>query len=108
MLKKIFKCLLVLVMMLSMVACSSSDSDSGSDSDGTTTYKIALLVPYLGDQSYFDTTAAGLDDLEAAYDNVETVVVEMGTDASKYEEYFDDVCSSGQYDLVVSGGTDCE
>ncbi len=108
MLKKIFKCLLVLVMMLSMVACSSSDSDSGSDSDGTTTYKIALLVPYLGDQSYFDTTAAGLDDLEAAYDNVETVVVEMGTDASKYEEYFDDICSSGQYDLVVSGGTDCE
>ncbi len=107
MLKKIFKILLVVLMMLSLVACSSSDS--GDDSSGdTTTYKVALLVPYLGDQSYFDTTAAGLEDLEAEYDNVETIVIEMGTDTSKYEEYFDDICSSGEYDLVVSGGSDCE
>lgn len=104
--KRIAALILAMVMMLSLAACSSSDSEGGS-SDGET-YNIALLVPYLGDQSYYDTTNAGLEQLKEKYDNVKTQVVEIGTDKSKYADSFDDVCGSGSYDLVVSGGTDAE
>ena len=109
--KKLAAFLLAAVMMLSLVACGSSDDGDGSgdgSGDGAKTYKVALLIPYLGDQSYYDTTAAGLDTLKEKYDNVETTIIEMGTDKSKYNDYFDDVCSSAQYDLVVSGGSDSE
>lgn len=111
--KKFAAFVLAAVMMLSLVACGSSTTpaaSAGSAAAGSEakTYKIALLIPYLGDQSYYDTTAAGLDTLKAKYDNVETTVIEMGTDKSKYPDYFDDVCGSAQYDLVVSGGSDSE
>jgi basic membrane protein A len=109
--KRIVALVLAMVMMLSLAACgskSSDDSSANGGSDDTKTYRIALLVPYLGDQSYFDTTNSGLEQLKEKYDNVETQVVEMTTDKSKYNDFFDDVCASGQYDLVVSGGTDAE
>ncbi len=113
--KKLAALILAAVMMLSLVACGGGGSNNGGNTSGATsggdsekTYKIALLIPYLGDQSYYDTTAAGLDTLKAKYSNVETTVIETGTDKSKYSDYFDDVCSSAQYDLIISGSSDSE
>lgn len=105
--KRIAALVLAMVMMLSLAACGGKEQGDTQNGDGKS-YSIALLVPYLGDQSYYDTTNTGLEQLKQKYDNVKTQVVEIGTDKSKYADYFDDVCGSGSYDLVVSGGTDAE
>ena len=69
-------------------------------------YKIAVLVPYIGDQSYFDSVNAGRLTVEE-YPNVETTLIEMGEDKSKWESYYLDACDGG-YGLVIGGNTDAE
>ena len=49
--KKLLKGLLAAAMMLGLTACGSSDGDN---KDVT---KVAILLPYIGDQSYLDVTA---------------------------------------------------
>ena len=107
--KKLVVLVLAALLVLSLAACGDGGSGSGGNSNGDKkSYNVALLIPYRGDQSYYDTSAAGLDTVLTKYDNVKGDIVEVGTDKSKYADYFDDVCESGRYDLVISGGTDCE
>ena len=82
--KKWIALLLALVLALGLMACASSDSSQDTASSDTTgdtatggeeaasgeVTKIALLLPYTGDQSYFDVTARGLDLLEEKYGSV--------------------------------------
>lgn len=64
--------------------------------------KIVFLVNgNLGDKSYFDLGALGLEQIKAKYgDAVETKVIEMGTDQTKYLSAFQDV-SEGDWDMIV-------
>ena len=74
------------------------------------TYSVLLLVPRVGDKSYFDGAVAGLDLIEANYDNVTTEVIAMGSeeaDMANYPTFFDDACKSGKYDLIITGGGEC-
>lgn len=64
-------------------------------------YKVAFVVPYIGDQSYWDLLNQGRLLVEE-YDNVETTLIEAGEDTSKWTSVMTDVCELG-YDLIVSG-----
>lgn len=64
--------------------------------------KIVFLINgNLGDKSYFDLGALGMDQIKAKYgDAVETKVIEMGTDQTKWFSTFQDV-SEGDWDVIV-------
>lgn len=65
--------------------------------------KIVFLVNgNLGDKSYFDLGARGMETIKEKYgDEVETKVIEMGTDQTKWLPTFQDV-SEQDYDLIVA------
>lgn len=69
-------------------------------------YKIAFVVPYIGDQSYWDLVNQGRLLVEE-YENVETTLIEAGEDTSKWTSVMTDVCEMG-YDLIVSGNDSYE
>jgi len=64
--------------------------------------KIVFLVNgNLGDKSYFDLGALGMEQIKAKYgDAVETKVVEMGTDQTKWLPTFQDA-SEADWDIIV-------
>lgn len=105
--------LLSAVLALSTAACGGSTGDTSTSTtaaEGTeaaatsgTVTKIALILPYIGDQSYFDTTNNGLALLEEKYgDAVETNLIEMGTDAGGWETAYRQAADAG-YDIIISG-----
>lgn len=121
--KKLIALCLVAVMALAAIGCKQAEAPAAAEpaapaADAATTepatepaadekiYKVAVLVPYIGDQSYFDTVNAGRLEVEE-YPNVETTLIEMGEDKSKWESYYLDACDGG-YDLIVGGNTDAE
>ena len=62
-----------------------------------------MLLPYIGDQSYFDVTARGLDLVNEEYgDAVQTQLIEMGTDAAGWEAANRQAAAEG-YDIIISG-----
>ena len=76
--KKATALFLSLALALSVTACGKKDPDPTQNPDPTQgqtetnnpekeVTKIALLLPYIGDQSYFDTTYRGKDLLVAEY-----------------------------------------
>jgi len=64
--------------------------------------KIVFLVNgNLGDKSYFDLGALGMEQIKAKYgDAVETRVIEMGTDQTKWLATFQDA-SEADWDVIV-------
>lgn len=64
--------------------------------------KIVFLVNgNLGDKSYFDLGALGMEQIKAKYgDAVETKVIEMGTDQTKWLATFQDA-SEADWDIIV-------
>lgn len=64
---------------------------------------VLLLVPgTLGDKSFFDSAAAGLNLAKEHY-GAKTKVIEMGTDITKYSATLEDVINDG-WDLIITGG----
>jgi len=123
--KKVFALILVLVMAIAVIGCNQAappvveetkpvaEASAAAKTEEATvpaaeekTYKVAVLVPYIGDQSYFDSVNAGRLVVEE-YPNVETTLIEMGEDKSKWESYYLDACEGG-YDLIIGGNTDAE
>ncbi|MBA4347321.1 MAG: hypothetical protein C0413_00505 [Clostridiales bacterium] len=121
--KKIITVILVLMMALGMFACVATTAPATEEPPAEATaaaeqteateapaaekiYKVAVLVPFIGDQSYFDSVNAGRLAVED-YPNVETTLIEMGEDKSKWESYYLDACEGG-YDLIVGGNNDAE
>lgn len=112
--KKIIAILLSLVMVLSLVACGNkTDGEEGTDvkTDGETTQvvedasdiKIALLVTNLGDMSFFDSAAEGVN--KAAEDfGVDVKIIEMGNEPNNFETNLIDAADSG-YDVIMTSIT---
>ncbi len=64
--------------------------------------KVALVVHgNLGDKSFFDSAAAGLDKAEAELP-VDVTVIEAGTDRGRWEPALADATDQG-YDVVIAG-----
>lgn len=81
---------------------NSSGTPSGSPDASGSPLKVALLVPgNLGDKSFLDSAANGLTLMENVL-GVETKVVEMGADQTKWEPTMSDVSEQG-YDIIVTG-----
>ena len=102
--KKLFKLAVVLLMTLTMFGCSGTTDET--EEPEAKVYKVAFILPFIGDQSYFDTVNAGRLLVED-YDNVETTLIEAGDDTSKWESIMTDACEAG-YDLIVSGNNTYE
>jgi basic membrane protein A len=114
--KKLLTVLLALFLVVSLTACSKGNDDA-TPSDGgdtpaeTTKKKVAVLVPFTGDNSYFDTLARGVTKANELYgDKVEVVIKEVGNTTEKaiWDNAFDEFCEGGDYDLVVSGNNSYE
>lgn len=83
-------------------ADTAGSTSADADSDGKT--KIVLLLNgYLGDLAWYDCSAAGINAIQEKYgDEVETKVIEMTTDQSKYDSIIEDTLSE-DWDVVVAG-----
>lgn len=93
--KKVVSLLLVCVMALGMLTgCASKKSDDD-------TYTAALLIPFQGDQSFYDLAVEGMKLVEEQVEGVKTKVIEIGNDESKWESYFIDAAEAG-YDVILS------
>ena len=113
--KKLTTLLLTGVMALGLAGCGSTE---GTTTTGTTTtggtesgddvVRIALLLPFVGDQSYMDVTNNGLNLVKEKYDDqVDTVLVEMGRDSASWETSILQTAQEG-YDIIISGNFEYE
>lgn len=91
-------------------ANDSSDAEEAQSSEAAKTDvpevpKVCLLITgTLGDRAFFDSANAGLERLQADLgDQIETKVVEVGVDQTKYEPALNQV-SNEDYDVIVVMG----
>ena len=102
--KRLIALLLTLLMVsASLIGCSSSGGDTDTTKNDSN-YKVALLIPgNLGDKSFFDASKEAIEKIKSEL-GVETAMVEMGTDVTKYYATYQDYCESG-YDLILTIST---
>ncbi|WP_336789950.1 BMP family lipoprotein [Paenibacillus sp. MMO-177] len=85
-------------------AASNKEANAGTTTGGKNAFKAVLLIPgTLGDKSFFDAANAGLEKAKQTL-GVETKVIEMGTDQTKYGPTLEDVAAQ-DWDLIISGGS---
>ncbi len=109
--KKLLTLALALLLACSLFGCTKTENQpEGGDEPTEKTYKVAMLIPFIGDQSYFDTMEKGRKAADAKYENVETRLIEVGntTEESVWMNAFDEVCEDGEYDLVISANESYE
>jgi basic membrane protein A len=111
--KKLLKIALVMLLALSMVACAKEpekDPEPTPADDGTV--KIAVLLPFTGDQSYFDTLAIAAREVDAADNGIKVDLYEVDPNGTVEETLwmnaYANVCEDADYDLVVSGNDSYE
>lgn len=97
--------ILMLLTMLLMTGCGSKEVEEQADgSSAAEKTKIVLLLNgYLGDLAWYDCSAAGIRAIQEKYpDEVETSIIEMTTDKSKYDAIIADTLSE-DWDVIVAG-----
>lgn len=103
--KKFIALLLALAMLLTgVLALAEEDGKS-------------VLVPSLGDGSYFAAAALGAEALIEKYPGTTVDQIAMGTipmdmanaeyELATYLPFFTDACESGKYDLIITCGAEC-
>ena len=99
--KKLLALLMAGVMAMGIVGCGGAEPAAEEENDKT---KIVLLLNgYLGDLAWYDCSAAGMQAIQDAFgDEVETKVIEMTTDESKYDAIIEDTLSE-DWDIIVAG-----
>lgn len=101
--RKLMTSLLAAGMILGLTACGEESKDNGGGTDGD--YKVLLLIPgNLGDKSFFDAANNGLKMVKDDLEDVETKVIEMGTDETKWEPNLVDAAEE-DWDLIISGNS---
>ncbi len=116
--KKFLVIMMALLLVLGAVACSggteesatpATDEQAKESNDGETAKaeeptKIVLLVSgSLGDKSFHDSSKAGMDKIVEKYgDKVETKIIEMGTDKTKFIPTLEDM-SDEDWDIIITG-----
>lgn len=93
--KKGLLIILAIVLVLgTMTGCSQKEETKDN-------YTVALLIPYQGDQSFYDLAVQGIKQVNENLTGVETKIIEIGTDDSKWKSYFVDAAEEG-YDVILS------
>ncbi|MCF0115885.1 MAG: BMP family ABC transporter substrate-binding protein [Erysipelotrichaceae bacterium] len=127
--KNLLKALLAAGLVVGLTACSSGPATTEKEEEATEAaeeaveetaeateaaedLKIAVLLPFTGDQSYFDTLARGCSVINSDVDGVSCDVVEVdpkgSADKALWMDAFAEYCEDGNYDLVVSGNNTYE
>lgn len=112
--KKLLTVLLAALMVFTLAGCNKEGGDTEPETQDEKV-KVVMLVPKLGDQSYFDTMKKGLDNAAAAHPEMEFVCKEvgaLGSDATCTEAdwtaAYDEYCEGGEYNLVISANNTYE
>ncbi len=113
--KKVLALALSAALTLSLLAgCSAktggsgaSPAPSGSPAQSTpaTGMKVCFVVTgQLGDKSFNDSAAAGVNSMAEKL-GVETKIIEIGRDQTKWEPTFMDLAESGEYEVIITNGS---
>ena len=94
--KKLLYLLTTCVLTISLLTGCSQSSSSNEDE-----FTAALLIPYQGDQSFYDLAVEGMKLVDEQVEGVKTKIIEIGTDDSKWKSYFVDAAEAG-YDVILS------
>lgn len=104
--KKVFSILLMLAMMLCAFATAETEG-----------LNIMVLVPSLGDGSYFTAALIGAEAMIEKYPGTTVESKAMGTipmelanaeyELATYKPFFTEACESGKYDLIITCGAEC-
>ena len=93
--KKLVLLLTTFILTVGMLTgCSSKESKSED-------FSVALLIPFQGDQSFYDLAVEGMNLVKDQVEGVSTKIIEIGNDESKWESYFIDAAEAG-YDVILS------
>ncbi|MBQ2954012.1 MAG: BMP family ABC transporter substrate-binding protein [Clostridia bacterium] len=105
--KKLVSLLLALAMLFTGVFALAEE-------DGT---NVLVLVPSLGDGSYFAAAALGAEALVTRYPGTTVDAIAMGAipmdmanaeyELATYLPFFTEACESGKYDLIITCGAEC-
>lgn len=108
--KKILLTILAFALIFSMVACNSTAEKEDAPAATEDSFKVILVVTgQLGDKSFNDSAAAGIDMIKEDKDlNVETKVIEIGRDQTQWEPTFTDLAEEGEYNVIVTNGSNAK
>ena len=105
--KKVVSILMLLVMLCSALTVSAETEGKN----------ILVLVPSLGDGSYFTAAVKGAEALIEKYPGTTVEAKAMGTipmelasaeyELELYKPFFVEACESGKYDLIITCGAEC-
>ncbi len=100
--KRFLATMLTTTLLLSSCG-STTDNTENNGASSEDELKVILLVPgNLGDQSFYDSANRGLVMIDEQL-GATTKVIEMTSDATKWEPNFLDAIDGG-YDIIISGG----
>lgn len=91
--KTLFALLALVLCIATITGCSEKEAEKK--------YTAALLIPYQGDQSFYDLAVEGMKQIDENLSDVDTKIIEIGTDDSKWKSYFIDAAEEG-YDVILS------
>lgn len=94
---------IVLLSLILLTACGTS-TPAVDEPEETKVYKVALLVGELGDLSFNDSAARGVNQAAAEFEDVEVKIVEYGVAVDKYEASLLDTADKG-YDMIFTSST---
>lgn len=94
---------IVLLSLILLTACGTS-TPAVDEPEETKVYKVALLVGELGDLSFNDSAARGVNQAAAEFEDVEVEIVEYGVAVDKYEASLLDTADKG-YDMIFTSST---
>lgn len=99
--KKILVSLLVLLLVIT--GCSKDkDKEEGK---ATGDYSVVFVVTgQLGDKSFNDSAHEGIKKMAETM-GIETKVIEIGRDQTKWQPTFEDLAEEGKYDLIITNGS---
>ncbi len=93
--------LLTVILMLSLlVGCGGTKT--GEETTATKTYRVALVISQLGDRSFLDSAARGIEMAKAEFPNLETKIIE-NQDVGEQQLAARAMAEEG-YDLVITVG----
>ena len=117
--KKILSIILACMLVFALVGCKSGAEEETATAEATTSeaetvadeaFKVILVVTgQLGDKSFNDSAAAGIEMIKNDSDlNVETKVIEIGRDQTQWEPTFTDLAEAGDYNVIVTNGSNAK
>ena len=126
---------ILLAMMLVLAGCADAEEPSVEEEipsveeetpsteevPAEESLSVAILVPDVDDGSYFQAAVEGVKALEEKYPGTKTVAIDMGImeaespeampsaeeELEAYKDFFLDAAASGEYDLIVTAGAEC-